>query len=938
MVAGLREREMRRYCTVIVSVFLLGLAAVNSVWAHAVLLRTDPAPNSILAEPPAEIRLWFSEPLEPTFSSIRLLDVNGNTVEQAASEVDPNDPYQMALRPGDLPDGLYTIVWQALSAADGHPTQGSFVLTIGAAVAGSAGDGTGSEVVATIPTDRAIIRWANLLSLALAVGSIGFRLFVWDPGVGEAHPDIERRMDRLTYIGWALAGVAGVLVLFMQLSTALGQPLFAGVTSDVLGRVIADTRFGHIWLVRMALWLGLGGALLFARDDRWFSGVAFLLGLAVLGTNSLFSHASSGADALPSVAADYLHLAATALWVGGLIMFVSVIGPVRRAFPAPAVTLGHLVANFTNFARASVAILIITGLYAAWLQVGSIEGLVTTPYGQALLVKLLLILPLFAVGAINMLLTHRGLEAGKDVWAGRLRNLVGTEIALTLGVLAAVGVMTSISPARTTLNTRALAASEPPDNTTVMAQEADDLNVQLEITPGWIGENTFTLTITGEDGSPVTDASLIRMRFTAPGIGESELRPANVGSGVYTVAGLNLSVPGEWRIRTIIQRPGEFDTLVDFEPIMEVAPAAPPPTPARNVNAPLPNRVPALLLTGVLCMAAGGFFLAENRHDLKRGAALLGGGLTVVACVFLATGAQALQTPTVAAAQETSSQAAGNDPVRMGFSPVTALPYLVTAGGELLQPDDNGIWRPLPLDAQVNDLYIDTGNTIWAATDAGLRAYRDGAWQAVNDLAARRLEQSHGYLFALGEQVARVPLAAGSLEPWRRLNKPLADQAASDFVMLGNHSHVLQNGDQVFASNDLGLSWESLNAPQPVHNLWLDAGGNLLACSDGGILSWNYASRTWAEALPLPDGQQVDVLRNLNDKLFALADGRLYRLAGRTWTPVNLPDANVNALAAIGTQYPGTFWVLDGTGRRLWSTTDGSNWTLVPIQIGGSTA
>jgi hypothetical protein len=162
------------------------------------------------------------------------------------------------------------------------------------------------------------------------------------------------------------------------------------------------------------------------------------------------------------------------------------------------------------------------------------------------------------------------------------------------------------------------------------------------------------------------------------------------------------------------------------------------------------------------------------------------------------------------------------------------------------------------------------------------------------------------------------------------------DQPTSDFVMLGNHSHVLQNFDQIFVTDDLGLSWEALNAPQPVNTIWTDSSGNLLASTSGNILSWNYASRTWTEALPLPDGQQVEMLRNLDEQLFALAGGSLYRLTGRSWNRVNLPDANVNPLLAIDTQYPGTFWALDGTGRQLWSTIDGNDWTRTPVVVEGA--
>src|SRR5262245_27503788 len=107
---------MRRFGTIILGLLLFGLIGPQPVWAHATLLRADPAPNAVIAEPPAEIRLWFSELLEPAFSYIRLSDSDGNPVATPASEIDRNNAYQMALRPGDLPEGLYTVNWLALSA------------------------------------------------------------------------------------------------------------------------------------------------------------------------------------------------------------------------------------------------------------------------------------------------------------------------------------------------------------------------------------------------------------------------------------------------------------------------------------------------------------------------------------------------------------------------------------------------------------------------------------------------------------------------------------------------------------------------------------------------------------------------------------------------------------------------------------------------------
>ena len=142
-----------------------------------------------------------------------------------------------------------------------------------------------------------------------------------------------------------------------------------------------------------------------------------------------------------------------------------------------------------------VAGLAVTGLYAGWLQVGSFEALLTTLYGQALLIKLLLLVPLLGIAGINLLVTHRRLQAGQALWTGRLRGLVGAEIMLAAGVLLAVGVMTSISPARTELTQRAISktlAALPKPQPLMAMQEADNLQIHLMAEPdGWVKINSL---------------------------------------------------------------------------------------------------------------------------------------------------------------------------------------------------------------------------------------------------------------------------------------------------------------------------------------------------------------------------------------------------------------------------------------------------------------
>jgi copper transport protein len=932
-----------RRWVMVLGILLVGLTGIGTVLAHANLIQASPPPNAILDSAPTEIRMSFTEPLEPDFSAIRLRDKDGNIVDTPPSTVDENDPKQMSLLPGDLPDGLYTVAWRVVSAADGHPTLGSYAFIVGEAAGGF---GSTAQAVDFIPIDASLIRWIHLICLSMSVGGLAFLMFVWTPAVPERQAAIERRMSLVIWIGWLLVGLTSLLLVALLYAVATDNPLFANINMRSLEQLIADTRFGHLRLAFTALWVGMGLSLYFARTDKWFNPVALVLGIGLLLTHSLFSHANAARDLMASVGADWLHLSATALWVGGLIQFFNVIGPVRKAFTPAAPVLSQLVGHFTNFARVSVAALIVTGLYSAWLQVGSVEGLLTTPYGQVLVIKILLIIPVIGMAAINLFFTHRGLAAGDETWSKRLRGLAGAEIALLVGVLATVGVMTSIAPARTVLDLRASAPkpAEPAPITETLS--VNDVTMTLTIAPGWVGENTFTLTVTDSSGAPVTNASLIRMRFESQtqNLGESELRPTHEGNGVYTISGANLSVAGEWRIRTTVQRPEEFDALVDFKPTLALQPLPvqpPPPDP----NTPLPYRTLALMAAGLLALVIGGFFLGENRFRPPRASSLLAIGLLLAGGVLLVSGAGSMPA-TASAAYDPPDDA----PIKLAVTSdqQIPLPYLVTAGGELLQPQADQTYKLMPLDARVRDIYVDERDRVWASTDSGFYVYRDGVWEQLGDTAATRTVLTHGYFFALENgAITRAPAGGGQLEKPRQLSIPLGDEPASDLVMLGNHTHVVQNGGQVFQTKDLGLSWKALDAPLPVGSIGNDANGNLIAVSEDGVRTWNYVDETWGPPLwmpGLPSQENIyPVLRIFDGLLYAIIDGQLYQRAPKGWEAVQLPDAdgayltdlkNDVVLTDLEFQYPTTLWVLDAKGKRLWTTTDGAEWRLIPVTVG----
>jgi copper transport protein len=619
---------------------LLGFWTAKPVWAHANLYRSDPPANAVLTQSPAEIRLWFTEPVEPEFSRFALRDTGGKIVDAPSSQVDPADSAQLVMRPPTLPNGLYTVTWRVVSTTDGHETQGSFPFSIGIAA--------NKEWIATfttpetIPVGGTLIRWANLLSLAMTTGGLGFLLFVWSPSVPAGQAAVERRMNYLIKAGWVALGLTGGLSLLFQVSVAADVPLFKAVTDSALKSVVTNTRFGHLWIVGMIFWGELGVILVAVSLDRGLYWVALALGVAMLITSSLVSHASSAQDVVAAVAAEGLHLVAAALWFGGLVQFINVIGPVRRHFTPAAPVLSTLIGYFSNFARVAVAILLLTGFYTAWVQIGDVKGLFTTTYGQALLVKLMLIGPLLGIAGINLVFTHRGLQSGREIWGSRLRGLVGAEVFLATGVLAAVGVMISAPPTRGVLALRAAAAANPNPTAIDDTATADDLTVHLHIAPGWVGDNTFVLSLSDPDGNPVEDASLIRLRFQSQteNVGQSELRPTHQGSGVYAVSGSNLSLPGSWRIRMTVQRPHQYDVVVDFSPNLRLPPPSTT-TPMINANAPLRFRTLILLSTGFLALGIAGFHLGRGRWRMN-GSGLLLAGLGILGIILVVSGTLAV--------------------------------------------------------------------------------------------------------------------------------------------------------------------------------------------------------------------------------------------------------------------------------------------------------
>lgn len=108
---------------------VLLLFAAGPAAAHAFLDHADPAVGSTVHGAPAEMHLWYTQELEPAFTSVKVLDASGKQVDKGDKRVDPGDKAAMVISLQPLPPGHYQVIWRALSV-DTHVTEGHFTFDV----------------------------------------------------------------------------------------------------------------------------------------------------------------------------------------------------------------------------------------------------------------------------------------------------------------------------------------------------------------------------------------------------------------------------------------------------------------------------------------------------------------------------------------------------------------------------------------------------------------------------------------------------------------------------------------------------------------------------------------------------------------------------------------------------------------------------------------
>ncbi len=274
--------------------------------------------------------------------------------------------------------------------------------------------------------------------------------------------------------------------------------------------------------------------------------IAGCAALAAMAVDAVSSHAGSQGPVALNEFAQWLHIAAVGVWIGGLVALLA--GMAVASTDAKV----HLTRRLSTLAGVGLVVVAATGVFRAVVEVQTWGNLVTTVFGVFVLLKVGLICVLAVLGAVNRYRNIPRLPRALRT----LRRMVSTEVVLGVGALTVAAALVNIAPPAE----YAAAAARAQQAALVVVSGSDfatTVKVRLTVTPGTGGFNTFGLRVTDYDTGATIAADSVVLQFTQPlrpQLGTSTLALRRQGDGTFQASGGNVSLNGIWEVAATIQR------------------------------------------------------------------------------------------------------------------------------------------------------------------------------------------------------------------------------------------------------------------------------------------------------------------------------------------------------------------------------------------------
>lgn len=439
-------------------VCLFVLAVPTPADAHAVLTRAVPEANSQLNAAPERIELTFNERLESELYYIRVYDEIGRVVSDRKAALS-GDQKTMTLELPELGNGRYTVTYHVISA-DGHPVEGTYVLSVGPGSAGSPiADSSSLHSGHQLSADMSVYdilkyisRIAYYFGLLAVAGWVFWGAFgaLARSSIGEHYQNGLLAMQRVHL----LALIAFVYFHYQDLLGDQGLGELVGL--------FTGTWVGRSWLAAFVLTL-VGFALL----GRSKAGDAVWIGL-LLAAKSVNGHAMGNDPVWLTVPLNFIHLLGAAVWVGGLLLVV----PLWRKNRA---WVDSFLPRFSNAALLSIVVLALSGTASTLIFLPGLDYLLYSQWGKLLIAKVVFVVIVILLG-LGIRMAMRGRKEND------LRDMVRMDFAAMGIIVGLVGLLTFISPV-------------PPNEPLYWHEMGEKVHATVQVTPKVPGDNQIRVDV-----------------------------------------------------------------------------------------------------------------------------------------------------------------------------------------------------------------------------------------------------------------------------------------------------------------------------------------------------------------------------------------------------------------------------------------------------------
>lgn len=502
------------------SLFILMLVLSISIpyaSAHPFTEETNPSSTENVPEGITQVMVFYSEPIELDYSYLKVLDSNGNQIDNKDSKYYQGENSLIVSTP-PLEDGVYTVTSKVLSKVDGHLVDDAFIFGVG-------------DVKIEVPLDQpksiydilffpeAGSRFPGLVGQTIVLGAVIASLLIWGTQsknlirkeiekIESAHHD---KFMTFTGVGLMLVFASNIAMLAVQ-ALRLETSAFDAI----------QTTFGTTWLIRMIITIVLLGVWFWMDKKKQISKASHIpmlvLSLALIGTSTMIGHGAASGQ-IAAVVLDYIHNLVAAIWIGGIIYFVFILLPTFSKLENTEQEKMSLVMipRFSIAFIIAVGVVIITGPTLMWLLESDVGVIRESLYGKLIIVKIAIAAIMIGLGGFFQ---YKVQKSGENNLASKSLS-IHKKLKRTLKVDAALGIIL--------LGVVALLANGTLPEGEIKKVEAEEVlygfrtmefsesaKYDIEITPFSSGTNTIFVKISDFENNPLPDADEVKVKISNP--------------------------------------------------------------------------------------------------------------------------------------------------------------------------------------------------------------------------------------------------------------------------------------------------------------------------------------------------------------------------------------------------------------------------------------